>query len=78
MLWLGGFEFEGFAFHEEEGVRLRRHIEETQGVLTVFAAGNADEFVQDGRLLFPCRYFRFLGYFFDEATRGVDTLIKPW
>jgi hypothetical protein len=44
--WFGGFEFDGPALREEEGLRLCRFIEKAQGVLPVFVPGNADEFVQ--------------------------------
>jgi hypothetical protein len=42
------FEFDGRAFHEEDGLRLRRFVEKVRGVLPVFVSGNADEFVQNG------------------------------
>ena len=46
------FEFDRFAFDDERGLRL---VEEPQGVLPVFAAGNLDEFVQNGRLSLSVR-----------------------
>jgi hypothetical protein len=47
-LWFGRFEFDRRAFHEEGGLRPRRHVEEAQDIFPVVVSGNADEFVQDG------------------------------
>jgi hypothetical protein len=46
--WFGGFEFDGLAFHEEEGLYLWRFVENVQGVLPVLVPSNADGFVQNG------------------------------
>jgi hypothetical protein len=47
------FEFDRFAFDDGQGLRVLRLVEDTQGILPVFETGNLDEFVQNGRLLFP-------------------------